>query len=233
MDEHGNDPSVPDPDDAELAAVADRLRALASAPLDDGLAARCAARMDDARRRSRRMRMRVVPVAAALAFLASGAGLAAADSLPGPAQDVAHRALGAVGIDVPPGHDRYDDPVECPGGPYRNHGAYVRSHKDDPDAGRSPCGKPVRAVEHPDAGTDDADDGRGPPPWANGRGHDEDEPAGDDVPEDGEEPDDGGAVTPAPTTGTSATTTTASTSTTTSTAPATTTVPDPTTTTTT
>ena len=114
-------------------------------------------------------------------LLVTSVGLAAADTLPDPAQDVAHRALDTVGVHVPPGHDRYNDPAVCPGGPYDNHGAYVRTHKDDPNAGKSPCGKPVKATKHADgsgtesetgdgsAGTDEKD--TGPPPWAHGQSH--------------------------------------------------------------
>ena len=107
-------------------------------------------------------------------------GLAAADTLPDSVQEVAHTTLAKVGVHVPPGHERYDDPVVCPGGPYENHGAYVRSHKNDPNAGASPCGKPIRSLTGADGSTkengpdavdpgDDAD-GTGPPPWAHGSG---------------------------------------------------------------
>ncbi len=46
-------------------------------------------------------------VAAALeaGFAAGSMGLASAGTLPAAVQDVAHSALGKVGIDVPPGHD--------------------------------------------------------------------------------------------------------------------------------
>jgi hypothetical protein len=76
-------------------------------------------------------------------------------------QDVAHNALDAVGVHVPPGHNRYNDPTVCPGGPYRNHGAYVRAHTSDPNAGASPCGKPVQSVNptgKPDADKNDPAD---------------------------------------------------------------------------
>jgi hypothetical protein len=125
----------------------------------------------------------LVPAAAVAAvLLVSSVGLAAAETLPAPVQDVAHSALKKVGIYVPPGHERYNDPVDCPGGPYANHGAYVRAHKDDPAAGQSPCGKPVRSVTNradseAENAPDDADrDGEktdeGPPPWARGQSHD-------------------------------------------------------------
>ena len=76
-------------------------------------------------------------------------GLATAGALPDTAQDAAHTVLDKVGVNVPAGHERYNDPGVCPGGPYKNHGAYVRAHKDDPNAGTSPCGKPLNAVNHP------------------------------------------------------------------------------------
>jgi hypothetical protein len=121
----------------------------------------------------RRLPLKVLVAATVGAFAFGGVGLAAADVLPARVQDVAHTALDKVGVHVPPGHDRFDDPEVCPGGPYPNHGAYVRAHEEDgPEAGRSPCGRPVRSTRHPDAGDakDEADadrpDGAGPPPWA-------------------------------------------------------------------
>jgi hypothetical protein len=151
--------------------LVDRLAAFASAPLDAGVAARCASRLrDGARPHGRVVRSMLLVAAVVTALLLTSVGLAAADTLPDPVQDVAHRALGTVGVHVPPGHDRYNDPAVCPGGPYDNHGAYVRTHKDDPDAGKSPCGKPVKATKHADgSGTDEKD--TGPPPWAHGQSH--------------------------------------------------------------
>lgn len=111
-------------------------------------------------RRSSRLK---VASALAAGFVLGSVGLASAGTLPGPAQDLAHTALGAVGVKVPPGHDRYNGP-EC-GGTYANHGQYVRAHKGDPAAGRSPCGKPNASLngvgaDEPDA---DAQNGGGPP----------------------------------------------------------------------
>ena len=114
-------------------------------------------------------------------FMIGSVGLASAGALPGPAQDVAHSALGVLGVHVPPGKDRYNGP-EC--GDVANHGEYVDAHPDDPAAGKSPCGKPNRAVKHPQrSGTDPAgvpgDAGRkGPPPWA-GQGKEKDKKQGD------------------------------------------------------
>jgi hypothetical protein len=122
-----------DEPDEELAR---RLAAFASAPLDPNVAARCTRRLRDGLRARRRATRAAVLVAALVGtMLLSGVGLAAADTLPDPVQEVAHTTLAKVGVHVPPGHERYNDPVVCPGGPYKNHGAYVRAHKDDPDAG--------------------------------------------------------------------------------------------------
>ena len=163
--------------DEELAR---RLAAFASAPLDPMVAAQCTRRLRHGMRaRVRPARAAVLVAALAATLLLSSVGLAAADTLPDSVQEVAHTTLAKVGVHVPPGHERYDDPVVCPGGPYENHGAYVRSHKHDPDAGASPCGKPVRSLTGADGSTkddgpdavdpgDDAD-GTGPPPWAHGR----------------------------------------------------------------
>jgi hypothetical protein len=157
-----------------------RLAAFASAPLDPDLAARCASRLrDGARPRRRAVRSMLLVAAVVTALLVTSVGLAAADTLPDSVQDVAQRALDKVGVHVPPGHDRYNDPAVCAGGPYENHGAYVRTHKDDPNAGKSPCGKPMKSTTHVDgSGTEDDfgnsgrgtdEKGTGPPPWAHGQ----------------------------------------------------------------
>src|SRR5439155_16774817 len=95
-------------------------------------------------------------VAAALAsgFLLGSVGLASAGTLPDPVQEAAHSALGAVGVSVPPGHDRYNGP-EC-GGRFANHGQYVKAHKGDTGAAKSRCGKPNRAGH---GASDDATEG--------------------------------------------------------------------------
>ncbi len=141
MDEH--DPFS----DQDYPETRRRLRALGSEPLGSGVADRVLASVRSAGRpKVSRARLKLLSAAAVAGFAAGGVGLAAADVLPAPVQDMAHGALNAVGVHVPPGHVRYNDPVACPGGPYRNHGAYVRSHKSDPKAGESPCGKPVQSV---------------------------------------------------------------------------------------
>jgi hypothetical protein len=124
-----------------------RLRDLGTRPVDRVVASRHLTAITEVPARQSRLTVRLtVGAAFAAGLLLGGAGLASADVLPDPAQQAAHTALAKVGIDVPPGHQRYNDPAVCPGGPYRNHGQYVRTHKDDPDAGRSPCGKPVQSV---------------------------------------------------------------------------------------
>ena len=149
MDEH--DPII----DQDFPETRRRLRELGSAPLAPGLADRVFASVRSAGRpKVSRGRLKLLSAAAMAGFVAGGVGLAAADVLPAPVQDMAHGALDAVGVHVPPGHVRYNDPVVCPGGPYRNHGAYVRAHKSDPNAGNSPCGKPVQSV-NPNGGAKD------------------------------------------------------------------------------
>ncbi len=108
-------------------------------------------------------------------FFAGSTALAAAGSLPAPAQDVAHDALGAVGISVPRSTEG------CPeGSSYRNHGEYVAAVEaaggDVRAAARSDCGKPVHSNKGgggkgeggaPGATpSPDADPCTGPPPWA-------------------------------------------------------------------
>jgi hypothetical protein len=158
------------PDDADLSHVTRRLRQFAAAPLTADLEARTLGRLRAGRRASRGVsRTKLLSAAAVAAFFAGGVGLAAADVLPPSAQDVAHNALNAVGVHVPPGHNRYNDPTACPGGPYANHGAYVRAHPNDPNAGKSPCGKPTRAVNPSSPGAENDTGkgaGNGPPPRA-------------------------------------------------------------------
>ncbi len=177
MDDNTTPMDEPDED------LARRLAAFATAPLDPTVAARCTSRLRNGMRARRRATRAAVLVAALVGtMLLSGVGLAAADTLPDPVQEVAHTTLAKVGVHVPPGHERYNDPVVCPGGPYKNHGAYVRAHKDDPAAGSSPCGKPTKSMSHTDApgsddesdsaAPDDGNEGTGPPPWAHGHSAD-------------------------------------------------------------
>lgn len=196
-------------DDTGEEHLVERLRSLSEHPVDGAVAERV---LNQARPRRAWLRSTRLKVAAAFAggFLVGGVGLASAGTLPTAAQDVAHDALSAVGINVPPGHDRYNGP-EC-GGTYKNHGQYVRAQKGDPNAGQSPCGKPMKSVDKttsPD-GTDDSDtsgdaERRGPPPWA-GKGKDKPDKA-EGEPDDATE-DDGAAQTTESTTTTLATTTT-------------------------
>jgi hypothetical protein len=163
--------------DQDFPEVERRLRAFGSAPLFAGVTDRTLARLRaTGRRKTSGTRLKLVSAAAIAGFVAGGVGLAAADVLPAPVQGVAHSALDPLGIHVPPGHNRYNDPTVCPGGPYRNHGAYVRAHADDPNAGKSPCGKPVQSVDPARNANgadkkdhDDKNSGHGPPPWAHGR----------------------------------------------------------------
>jgi hypothetical protein len=162
------------PNEADSFEVTRRLQQFGSAPLDAEVADRVLGRVRAGRAASRRVvRTKLLSAAAVAAFVASGVGLAAADVLPPSAQDVAHNALETVGVHVPPGHDRYNDAKACPGGPYANHGAYVRAHPEDPNAGKSPCGKPTRAVNPSSSGADNDKQGQGagngPPPWAKGK----------------------------------------------------------------
>ena len=120
---------------------------------------------------------RAVALAAVAGFLVGSTGLAAAGSLPAPAQDVAHDVLDVVGIGVPRSTEG------CPEGTsYRNHGEYVSAVEaaggDVDAAAHSDCGKPTHAAKGNGNGTDkekgapgaspdgDEDPCTGPPPWA-------------------------------------------------------------------
>jgi hypothetical protein len=125
-----------------------RLQALGTEPLSPATAHGALARaMSTSPLRSRRAGLRMkVAAATAGCVLFGSAGLAAAGTLPTSVQDAAHKALGAVGVHVPVGTERFNDPALCPGGPYKNHGQYVKAHPDDPKAAHSPCGKPLQSV---------------------------------------------------------------------------------------
>src|SRR5205823_13524392 len=117
----------------------------------------------------RRHRLKIV-AAFTVGLMAGTTGLASAGALPNGAQEVAHHALGAVGVNVPHG-DRYQGP-EC-GGTVKNHGQYVRSQPkgNRAQAAASRCGKPLQAGEDGSDGaggkTGGSAGGRpGPPPWA-------------------------------------------------------------------
>ena len=152
-----------------------RLRALGRRPVDSDVAERhldAMAGAGDAGApavRPHGHRLRIV-AAFAVGLLAGTTGLATAGALPDGAQEVAHHALGAVGVNVPHG-DRYQGP-EC-GGVVKNHGQYVRSQPkgNRAAAAASRCGKPLQADEDgsdPAGGSTagPADGCQGPPPWA-------------------------------------------------------------------
>jgi hypothetical protein len=153
----------------------DRLRAIGAEPVDPALQASHLAAMADATTRRPASLWPKLRVAAALlvGFLVGTTGLATANALPDPAQQIAHSVLGQVGIDVPQ-PDRYHGP-ECGAEAKRNHGAYVR---DDKTLAQSDCGKKVRdessvGAEKDGSEVDDANEPKaatgacaGKPPWA-------------------------------------------------------------------
>src|SRR5687767_929616 len=121
-----------------------RLRRFGQAPIPPEVAATHRHAMAQAVSRPRRARFgwKAVALAGVAGFFAGSTALAAAGSLPAPAQDVAHDALGAVGISVPRSTEG------CPeGSSYRNHGEYVAAVEaaggDVRAAAHSDCGKPV------------------------------------------------------------------------------------------
>jgi hypothetical protein len=148
-----------------------RLRAFGRRPVSPDISAGHLAAMEasagSATAGAPRHRLRIV-AAFAVGLVAGTSGLATAGALPDGAQEVAHRTLGAVGVNVPHG-DRYQGP-EC-GGVVKNHGQYVRSQPKEnrAEAARSRCGKPVQAGSGDDAADPSAGTGagcQGAPPWA-------------------------------------------------------------------
>ncbi|MGK2948563.1 MAG: hypothetical protein ACSLFP_08305 [Acidimicrobiales bacterium] len=160
----------------------DRLGRLGQAPIAPEVAATHRHTMAQVASEPPRARFgwRAVALAAVVGFFAGSTALASAGSLPGPAQDIAHNTLGAVGIDVPRSTEGCPD-----GSTYRNHGEYVSAVEaaggDVSAAAKSDCGKPAHAGKGkpngngkdkgagaaPGAGPDrDGDPCTGPPPWA-------------------------------------------------------------------
>jgi hypothetical protein len=145
--------------------IEDRLRRLGGQPIDPSLASQhltAIAAVTPSRTTTFGQRLRV-GAAFAAGLLIGGTGLASAGAL-GPAQGVAHDALGQVGINVPDddgnGADtsekkaRYSGPecTDAEGNPVadiKNHGQYVRSQPkgDRSEAAQSDCGKPVQSVD--------------------------------------------------------------------------------------
>ena len=148
--------------------VIESLRALGKEPIDPVTANRHLSRMVDVRARTPFVTKVKVGAAFGIGILVGSAGLASAGALPGPAQGIAHSVLSSVGVHVPGGPQRYDGP-EC-GGTYKNHGQYVRAHTQDPNAGRSRCGKPIQSGTGSDSTDvpDTPDNSSGVPP---GNGH--------------------------------------------------------------
>jgi hypothetical protein len=143
-----------------------RLRAFGRRPVDTDLATghlAAIAAASGALSRPRTHRLRVV-AAFTVGLLAGTSGLATAGALPNGAQEIAHRTLGSVGVNVPHG-DRYQGP-EC-GGEVKNHGQYVKSQPKGSraTAAASRCGKPLQAGTGDD-GSGKATGCQGPPPWA-------------------------------------------------------------------
>jgi hypothetical protein len=113
-------------------------------------------------------------------LLIGGSGLASAGALPAPAQKVAHSTLSKVGVNVPGGTARFNDPAVCgldpaTQKPFRNHGQYVKAHKGDPAAAESRCGKPLKAGtgadDDPAGNPADPAQGKGNPGVGNGKGN--------------------------------------------------------------
>ena len=161
-------------------ALAARLRELGSHPVDPATSSRHLSAMATVGRGRRRLWTRLkVGAAVGAGLLLGGTGLASAGALPTSAQDVANKTLAKVGVKVPQGTERFNDPAICGTDPatqqpFRNHGQYVKAHQGDPAAAQSRCGKPLKAGQEgapsdkpavdpsdPAAGKDNAGKGNG------------------------------------------------------------------------
>lgn len=138
-------------------SVISRLTSLGEQPIDPALASQqlTAIAITPAREPWFRQKLQVA-AALVVGLLVGSTGLAAAGALPDTAQQAAHKALRTVGVNVPPGKDRVTEGcgTDENGEPFKNHGQYVKAHKDDPEASKSDCGKPRKSVKD---GTDDDD----------------------------------------------------------------------------
>lgn len=138
--------------DFEPTELTDRLRALGSEPVDAHTQGVHLSMMATAAAPAAKRGSAWAKLAAAFSagVLLGGTGLASAGMLPDGAQDVAHTTLAKVGVEVPVGTARYNDPAVCgtdeDGKPWKNHGQYVKAHKGDPDASKSDCGKPLSSL---------------------------------------------------------------------------------------
>jgi hypothetical protein len=196
-----------DVNDDELRA---RLRAFGEEPIDAQTRAvhqrlMAAAAGSGEREHRRGLVWAGIAGAAVVGFLAGSTGLAMADALPDPAQEVAHDVLGAVQVDVPEGK-------EGKRGPCVSEAAKIKD-KDAKKAAMDACPK-----GGPDnGGDDDGDQGQGPPPsddpcrgrppWAGPMSKEQREAAKesasrancpDDEGGDADEREDGGGGPPAP-----------------------------------
>ena len=151
--------------------IEERLRRLGGQPVDPSLASQHLTAMAMVAPGGAPLGRRLRVGAAFLAgLLVGGTGLASAGAL-GPAQGVAHSALGRVGINVPDDDGdkkpRHNGPecTDADGNPIpdlRNHGQYVRSQAkgDRSEAAQSDCGKPVQAVDSDDVSGEPTDEGK-------------------------------------------------------------------------
>ena len=164
-------------------ALVDRLRDLGRQPVEPATASRHLSEMAAAPSGHSRLWTRLkIGAAFAAGLIVGGTGLASAGALPGPAQDAARTTLSKVGVNVPHGTERFNDPAVCgldpsTQKPFRNHGQYVKAHKGDPAAAQSRCGKPLTAgTEAEEAPTGSPADpgarqGNGNGNNGNGKGH--------------------------------------------------------------
>jgi len=146
-------------------SVISRLTSLGEQPIDAALASEQLTAIAITPAREPWFRQKLQVAAALVAGLLIGStGLAAAGALPDTAQQAAHSALRTVGVNVPPGHDRVTEGcgTDENGEPFKNHGQYVKAHKDDPEAAKSDCGKPKKSVN--DGTEGDANDPECPTP---------------------------------------------------------------------
>lgn len=145
--------------------ITDRLRNMGQQPIDPATQSAHLTALASTRTVSPLRHKLQVAGALLAGLLIGGTGLAAAGALPDTAQQAAHTTLARVGLKVPKGHDRVTEgcDTDANGDPYKNHGQYVKAHKDDPDASKSDCGKPKVSV-HDDTSTGDAPNTECPTP---------------------------------------------------------------------
>jgi hypothetical protein len=156
--------------------IRDRLRAMGTEPIDEPTHAahmrRMAAGGAVAEPRRRGMVWAGIAAAAVVGFLAGSTGLALADALPDPAQEVAHDVLRVVQVDVPQGKEGKHGPCMSQAAKIKDKDAKKAAKEACPKGGKDESGDESGDETGEVTGTHEQgpppanDPCHGRPPWA-------------------------------------------------------------------